>query len=332
MRRILTLLADPHLTLIGIVVFGIGAGIGAYRPEGMQSWLVAPLVLLAGNLLAAVAIDARFRRRVPLLGFHFCLLAVVGLGGVGQLVRFTGSVELAQGQTFEPAMVRTEQRGIWHPDRLERVVFTQGSILVRYGPGLRRIGTESRVRLLQGGGRVVENPVGDDGPLLASGYRFYPTSNKGFAAYLSWARSDGTRQRGTVHFPSFPLLAEAQENRWQLPGGETLVLILDPDFIVPESGSWILRSAGDSPRLSVYVDGRQEVLRVGDQFVADGDVVRFDGVGLWMGYWIYSEPSMAWLLAAALLGVIFIGWHFLGGIRRDSRLIPSSPRLGEAAQ
>lgn len=331
MKRLLILFADTRLTLLGLAMFCVTAGVGAYRPEGVLPWIAAPLVLLAGNLLAAILVDGRFRRRVPLLGFHLCLLVVVVLGGVGELVRFTGSVELAQGQAFDPDSVRTEERGIWHPNRLDRVAFTQAGITVRYGPGLRRIGTESRVRLPQGGGRTVERMVGDDGPLMASGYRFYPTSNKGFAAYLSWTQPDGTRQRGTVHFPSFPLLAQAQENRWHLPGGEALILTLDPDLTVSGSDSWILQGAGDTPNLIVYVEGREETLRVGDRVAVGSNVVRFDGVGLWMGYWIYSEPTMAWLLAAAILGMLFLGWHVLGGLRRDTRLLSPQPRLGEVA-
>ncbi|GAB4348722.1 MAG: hypothetical protein Kow006_09720 [Gammaproteobacteria bacterium] len=328
MRRAIALAADLRLTLLGMAALCVTAGVGAYRPEGVLPWIAAPVVLLTFNLLAAMAVDGRFRRRVPLLGFHLCLLAVVALGGAGELVRFTGSVELAQGQAFDPGLVRSEERGHWHPDRLDRVAFTQADIKVRYGPGLRRIGTESRVRLPQGNGRTVERTVGDEGPLLASGYRFYPTSNKGFAAYLSWTRPDGSRQRGTVHFPSFPLLAQAQENRWQLPGGEALILTLDPDVVVPESGSWILQGAGDAPTLYVYVDGRQETLRVGDRITVGGNVVRFDGVELWMGYWIYSEPTMAWLLAAAILGMIFIGWHVSGGLRRDDRLAAPRAHIG----
>lgn len=319
MNGLLRRCADLRITLLGVAALAGAVGIGAYRPEGVLPWVTAPISLLALNLIAAIAVDPRFRRRAPLLGFHLCLLAVVVLGVVGHLIRFTGSVELARGQAFDPAAVRVEEQGLWHHNRLDRIRFQQGPVIVRYGPGLRRLGTESEVQVEAGG---LWATIGDPGPLLIEGYRFYPTSNKGFAAYLSWRGRDNQEQHGTVHFPSFPLLAEALENRWRLPGGKELVLTLDPDLSIPEATPWVLRGSGPRPQLLVYVDGRSIPLQLGAELTVAKEVIRFDGVGLWMGYWIYSEMTMTWLLAAACLGVFFIGWHYWALLRFDPRLVP----------
>ncbi len=329
MNALLRGCADSRVTLLAMGALVVAVGVGTYRPGGVLPWIAAPVALLAVNLIAAVAVDARIRRRVPLLGFHLCLLAVVALGGIGNLTRFSGSVELAAGQAFDPTMVRVEEQGVWHANRLGRVAFEQSDIVVRYGPGLRRVGTESALRLPEPGAPSSRRTIGDEGPLLIEGYRFYPTSNKGFAAYLSWTAGDGVRRHGTVHFPSFPLLSNAQENRWRLPGGRELVLTLDPDFTVAEDDAWTLHGAGERPRLTVHRAGRQTVLEVGEELAVDGDVVRFEGVGLWMGYWIYSEPSMAWLFAAACLGVLLIGWHFVQALHPDARLADRPGRLTE---
>lgn len=320
MMRGLRWLASLRLTLLGMIALGVCAGIGTYQPGNMAPWIAGPLAILTLNLVAAIVVDARFRNRVPLLGFHLCLLAVVALGGAGQLMRFTGSVELAQGQQFDPSQVRVEEQGAWHYNRLSQIAFEQAEIVVRYGPRLRRVGTESAVLVENTSGEIERYVVGDPGPLLSAGYRLYPTANKGFAAYLVWMAANGEQQFGTVHFPSFPVWDNAQENRWQLPNGPELLLQLNPDVVVSEEQPWVLSRAGSAPRLTVFHKEQSTELQVGEQIVVGNHVVRFQGVGMWMAYWIYAEPTMPWLLAAACLAVILIGWHFAVALRSDKRL------------
>jgi hypothetical protein len=70
---------------------------------------------------------------------------VLILVAAGVLVRFDGSVEVVEGGSFDASTVTTRGSGWLHPDRLERVNFTQGPFEVHYLFGLQRDTTHSRV-------------------------------------------------------------------------------------------------------------------------------------------------------------------------------------------
>jgi len=94
MRQGLLILASLKLTLVILVVLGIGVVV-AYLSETRTIWaLVLPLTLCALNLMAAIATNGVFRRQMPLLVFHLCLLALIVLIAVGRMTYLKGQLEL----------------------------------------------------------------------------------------------------------------------------------------------------------------------------------------------------------------------------------------------
>ena len=64
-------------------------------------------------------------------------------------------------------------------------------------------------------------------------------------------------------------------------------------------------------QLTVAVDGRSAaVLQPGQQFRLPGGQLRYVEPRMWMGYELFYDPTLPWLVAAALLAVVALAWHF----------------------
>lgn len=316
--RALRALGSLRLAFAGMLVLAaavLASGRGAFA----ATWLAAPLTLLALNLLAAIATHPRLRCAAGLLVFHVSLLAILLGAALALLVRFEGRVEIVEGQRLDAGQVEVIARGPWHRPGLDAAAFTQGAIEVDYAPGPVRRATRSEVRV---GGEV--RALGDNQALYAGGYRFVTTSNKGYAALVTWTGDDGTAASGAIHFPSYPLYDWKQHNDWVTPRGERLRLTLEPAARPPAERAWMLRSAGNDARLIVEgVRGRRE-LAAGGTLALDGGRLRFEGARLWMGYRVDYTPLLSFLFLAAAAGIGGLGWHFY------SRLWARAPRPMEA--
>jgi len=304
-------LASLKLTLAGMVLLGAAALYARESPESSAPWLAVPLALLSVNLVAAILTNRRFRNDPPLLAFHICLFMIVLLAALGYLTRLEGRIEIAEGQRLDPAGLEVTKRGLWHRLHLEPEVFEQGRISVEYSPGVVRGRTRSEIAFPREGGGSSAVVVGDDRPLVVDGYRFYTTSNKGWAVRLRWYPSSGGVQLGHLHLPSFPFLIKRQSNRWQLPTGDEVELTLDA-MDVPMEESWELTSArhGSEAEVVVRVGDRAERLQPGVEIVLDGGRLRYEGAVLWMGYRVSYDPTRPWLAGAAVAAVVLIAWHF----------------------
>jgi cytochrome c biogenesis protein len=312
MSRLLAAIASLNLTLPGMGLLLVGVLV-SYRAGAASAWWVAaPLILLAVNLAVAIAVQPRFRRQPALLAFHLALLAVLLLGAVERLSYFHGRVELLVGEAFDAGAVEVQARGPWYRDeRLQRVSFMQGNYTVAYAPGLTRGETRSRVFVLQGARTPME--IGDTRALNLGGYHFYTTSNKGYAAMLTWLGGDGIPRLGAVHFPSYPLRDWKQVNDWTTPAGSEVTLELELPRSTPDDRAWLLdsrRAADMESRLTATWDAQRVSMRAGDWIALPGGRVRFDGLRMWMGYRISFNPLLPWLLAAGAVGVAGLSWHF----------------------
>lgn len=299
-------LASLRLTLGGLAWLG-----GALVVDQLQllpaAWSITPpLALLAINLAAALLTEPRFRRQPALFGFHLCLLLLAGLAAFGQLTQYQARLVLVDGQEFVPALLETQRTGPLAPPPLPAGVLRQGEVAVAYAPGQYRGETRSQVWVAGRGWAV----IGDDVPLRLEGYRFYTTSNKGFAALLSWLPEHGEPQLGAVQFPSYPASELAQTSRWQTPAGQQLQLAL----VLPPSqydAHWSLSSASaQDAGLRLTVGEQQHLLQPGDVVTLDGARLRYEGVRMWMGYAVRYDPTLTWLFSLAALGVMLLGLHF----------------------
>ncbi|UCB54867.1 MAG: cytochrome c biogenesis protein ResB [Thiotrichales bacterium] len=299
-------LASLKLTLLGIVALLLGVLLAYFNQQHSSLYIVPPLATLALNLLAAIVFNPRIRQNSGLLMFHICLLMIAILTVLSQLTSMKGRVEVTQGSAFDASSITVTQQGTWHRfSRLAQVEFVQRDIEVDYLQGLRRGQTRSQVEYQ---GREIT--VGDNVPLKGSGYRFYTTSNKGYAAVVNWYTKDGRAERGAIHFPSYPLYDWKQTNQWQAPSGEALAFSLTVDTALDKNRDWMLRRS-DSAYIEITLpDNRVHMLRPGDRIELKNGVLEFEALRMWMGYKVFYDPFLAWFFAVALVGVAGIGWHY----------------------
>lgn len=308
--RALALLASLKLTLVILAALGAGV-VAAYLSETRTVWaLVVPLALCAANLLAAIATNGVFRRQLPLLVFHLCLLALILLVAAGRLTYLKGQVELTEGEWFEGELTGREA-GPWHQGRLGDVRFVNEGFRIEYAPGIRRGPTRNAVRYRDEAGRAGRAVIGDQVPLVLHGYRFYTSHNKGFAPTFLWTPTGGEGQVGSVHLPAYPLHEYRQAQTWRLPGtgSEAWImlqfdeLLLDPErpdeFKLPDRHALVLR-----------IGDRRWELGPGEGVDLPGGRLAYQGLRGWMGYTVFYDWTIPWLLAAALAATGSLGWHF----------------------
>jgi hypothetical protein len=309
-KPLLRTIASLKLTMIGLASLIVNSFAISQWPDAAIPWLVLPLSLLAINLFAALLVRHAFRQQAALLMFHVGLLAVLILVAAGVLMRFDGSVEVIEGAAFDAANVTRRGGGWLHPDRLDRVQFTQGPLEVRYLSGLLRDTTHARVVISQPDGVEIERDVGDRQGFTISGYRFMTTFNKGYSLLLLWRDEQGRESLGAVNFPSYPKFDWKQINDWTTPAGETLSLELVLAQRVPEEGPWILDSRDTDFTVGID-DGLNPAtaLRAGQSIAVDGGEIVPLEVRLWMGYRIDYNPLLPWLLTAAFLSLGALAVH-----------------------
>lgn len=313
--RVLRLLASLQLTLVALVALGAGVIVN-YLSDTHSIWhiwpLVLPLLLCALNLLAALASNAVFRRNRPLLMFHLALLLIILLLAVGRMSYLKGQLELVDGQEFDGVLTR-EESGPWHRNRLAQLHFVNAGFTIGYAPGVRRDATQNKVRYRDANGVLQETVIGDNTPLILDGYRFYTSPNKGFAPVFLWypRTAPASPLLGAVNLPAYPLHEYRQALDWVLPGTQIAVwtmlqfdeLILDPDkpstFHLPEKHQLVLR-----------IGQQRWELTPGQSITLAEGRLHYQGLRTWMGYTVFSDWTISWLLSASLLAVACLGWHF----------------------
>lgn len=318
MRDWLCRLASLYLTLAALLAF---AGLLLWSrledvPVGGE--IALPLGVLMLNLLAAVATKPKLYRQAGLLVFHLGLAGLAAIGGVGQLIAFKGRLEVAEGTRFSVQEIEGARPFLRDLPELETPV-VQGPFAIDYDPGMRRRHTRSQVAVSDGRGVWRETVVGDDKPLLLEGYRFYTTANKGFAPVLTWTDRQGRSAAGALHLPSYPLNYDRQGLEWRPPGTpkKLLVWLEMPEQLFDEAGSWQFRRP-DPARLALVDGDRREVLEPGQEMELAEGTLRYERLGVWMGYTVFYDPTMPWLVAAAMATILGLAWHVIGRLRAPS--------------
>ena len=310
MKPLMKAVASIKLTMVGLSVLIANSFAVSQWPDTAIPWLVLPLSVLAINLLAALIVRHAFRQQAALLLFHVGLLAVLILVAAGVLLRFDGSVEVVEGTAFDVAGVTDRGRGWLHPDRLERVQFTQGPLEVRYLAGWQRDTTHSRVSVSRPDGTEVERDISDRNGFTSHGYRFMTTFNKGYSVLLLWRDAEGRDSLGAVNFPSFPKFDWKQTMDWTTPAGESVTLELKLAERVPDNSPWTLGSRDVDYEVGVIRAARvEEIIRPGQSIAVEGGEITIVDLRLWMGYRIDYNPLLPWLLTAAFLSLGALAVH-----------------------
>jgi len=303
--------ALASLKLTAAALLALAAGVTwAYvvRSQALAA-VLAPMTLLTLNLGAAILVHPTFRRQLPLLVFHLALLALVLLAAAGRLSYLNGRVELATGEEFSRLL--DSERGPLHYSRLERVAFVNEGFEIDYAPKWKRTETRNRVRWRAADGTERSGIIGDQTPLVLEGYRFYTTSNKGFALVLEWRPANGRAARGTLHLPPYPVMQLGQQAEWLLPSTDQKVLArlrIDEELIDYEKASGFRLPPKHD--VEIQVDGKSHRLVPGSALELAGGRLGYHGLTTWMGYVVFSDWTLPWLLAAALLAAGTLAWHF----------------------
>lgn len=309
--RALRLLGSLKFALVNLLALFVGVCV-AYLSESRTVWaLVVPLASSALNLLAAMLTNAVFRRQLPLLVFHLALLAIILLVAVGRLTYLKGSAEVVDGGTFDGHLA-TREAGPFHRGGIASLRFANRGFSIDYAPGVRRGATKNEVAYRDAAGRLQIGVIGDQQPLVLAGYRFYTSHNKGFAPTFRWhPGTGGPAELGAVHLPAYPLHEYRQAREWTLPGtgipAWTMLqfqeIILDPgkadQFKLPGEHTVVLR-----------VGEQRWQLRPGDSVALPAGRLEYVGLRAWMGYTVFYDWTIPWLLAAALTAALALGWHY----------------------
>lgn len=306
---VLALLASLKLTLVGMLLLGASSVAVYHLEHGATYWLSAPLLLLALNLIAAVATNAVFRRQLPLLVFHLALIALVLLAAAGRLSYLNGTAEVTEGAAFSGLASR--EAGPLHGGKIDAVSFINEGFDIRYLPGPTRDRTINRVRWLDERGKEHIGDIADNLPLNLFGYRFYPTGNKGFAPLLHWRPVSGKDVLGAVHLPSYPAKAAGQATDWKPPGSSAPIWIMleVPEDHIPANQSSRFRLPREQKLILRHRDSRWE-LRPGEHVALPDGVVEYKALRTWMGYKVFYDWTIPWLLAACVAAVLSLAWHF----------------------
>ncbi len=309
-RALPAALASTRLTLVLLALLA-AAVVAGYRDESIAaSALTLALAALTLNFAAAVAVRPAFRRQAPLLVVHLALFAVIALAGLGAMTRLSGKFELTQGVVFDGTLLEHDA-GPWHRSHLDRAAFAHEGFEIDYAPGLKRGRTRNAVQWIDEAGRTHRAVIGDHEPLVLHGYRFYTTPNKGFAPVFTFVAA-GAREavQGGVHLPSYPAHALRQARAWTLPDGNEIWVMLasEEPLIEPDrAGSFQLPRVKD---VIVRVGEIRVAMRVGDTVDLAGGRLHYAGLRTWMGYRVYADWTLPWLLVASTLAALALGVHF----------------------
>ena len=312
MRNLARKVASLKNTLIGMGLLVAGATLSYGNPDGTSVWvLIVPMIILAINLVAAIATNPRINQQPGLLLFHVSLLLLLVLAAIGRLTHIDAHLELVAGTEFSPDKLLDVKAGPLHVGKLDKVKFVQGPYTVQYAPGLQRGLTHSHVKVEVHPGQWEDRVVGDDRPLLLQGYRFYTTFNKGFSPILTWIPKEGEPVTGAINMPSYPLFDYKQDNRWVPPNTkEEIKFWLQLTTGMDDKKSWILDGRSSSGLLIVTTPEKRHEVKVGESIALQNGTLRYESLTTWMGYRLFYDPTIQWMFFVSMLGVIGLSHYF----------------------
>jgi len=312
MLKTLKSLSSLKITLVGMGLLFVGSILSYGNPDNTPIWvLIAPMVLLALNLTAAIATNARINQQPGLLVFHVSLLLILLIATIGRLTHLDAHIELVVGTEFESGNLQEINAGPLHSGSVDKVQYVQGPFNVEYSPGMQRGLTYSYVNVKTVTGDWEERVVGDDRPLVIEGYRFYTTFNKGFSPILTWIPSNGEPVTGSVNMPSYPLFEYKQDNRWNPPGSdEEIKFWLQINAGMKESDHWVLDGRTSTGVLIVTTEDKRHELQLGESVELQNGRLRFESLTTWMGYRVFYDPTIQWMFFISIMGVLGLTQYF----------------------
>src|SRR5581483_8261935 len=228
------------------------------------------------------------------------LIALVVLVAASRLTCLKGQIELTEGEWFDGTLTAGES-GPWHRHRLGRVRFGNESFRISYAQGVRRGPTRNAVSWVDADGSIRRNEIGDSDPLVLEGYRFYTSFNKGFAPMFAWRAKGSTEwMRGSIHLPAYPLHEYRQALEWTPPGSalKLWTMLQIDETLVDPARSFEFR-VPTQHRIVIRVGDARHELAPGARVELPEGTLHYEGLRTWMGYQVFSDWTIPWLLASA---------------------------------
>ncbi len=302
------------LTLLLFLFLGISVVLWHFTEHKLKDWLITiPLLFLAFNLITSLLTNKIFRIHGWLLLFHVGLLLLLLLIGISQVTKLIGSVEVTNGTVYDQSSAQWQQ-GIFHRNRLDRLQFKLEKFNINYTSShgeVVRLDTQAHITWVDEEGKVKKGVVGDSVPLKIYGYKLYTTHNKGFAPMFKWHSKQGASVEGSVHLPAWPEHELNQANDLQIPGTPYKLWLtlkfFDP--ILSSTAPSIFRIP-DDPLLVVRVNEKRYELQPGDSIDFPTGRLEYLGLNTWMGFQVFYDWSLPWMLGASLLALFGLAGHF----------------------
>jgi cytochrome c biogenesis protein len=112
--------------------------------------------------------------------------------------------------------------------------------------------------------------------------------------------------------PSYPLFDWRQENRWRSPEGSELRIWLRLEAPLAEERAWTLEPRSARGALIVHAQGGRSELHAGESLRLEGGTLRYERLAGWMGYRVFFDPTLPWLLGLAIAAVAGLAAHLWG--------------------
>ncbi|RRJ85254.1 hypothetical protein D0544_09375 [Aestuariirhabdus litorea] len=308
LTRPLDFLASLRLTLVALVLLGGGVALVIQFEVDATPALAPAIGLLGLNLVSAILVKEKIRSSLPLLLFHLALLTLLVLLALSRATYLKGWATLIEGEAFE------QLDGVLHQGPLHPWISPlplaegpiQGGFEARFDEEGRRGTTRS---LLYQPGTGAPIYIDDTTPLNVEGYRLGVSLNLGFTALLRWVPDNGSAEvLGGVDFPDIISEPDGQGLEWTLPNGEPIWTGLEilsprksffyPEFRVPERYQLVVRH-----------QQQRHPLQEGEALLLPGGQLRFESLHRWIGYEVFYDWTIPWLLATCLLAIGFLGWY-----------------------
>lgn len=326
MQFILKKLSSLRVTLPLLILLAFSV-VYYYKLGREELWfIIVPLLLLSVNLLAALIIHPRFKRNIPLTLFHLTLIGMVLLAALGRLTYLDGRLEVTTGSGFDGDL-KDYDAGPFHTMDFDNAHFVLEEFTVDYGPGPMPVQnrTETVVRL-DSGQRVY---FGDHRPLLINGYRFYTSSNKGYAAIFIWKPEQGEPIGGSIHFPAYPTYMYRQTTEWRVPGTEVdlwSMLHFDEQILSTERMSQF-RLPNDHLIIMRY-KGERKIMKPGDSLQLPGGELQYQALTTWKGFAVKYDWTIPYMLALSLIAVGALAAHYWSKYNKRPWLAHEDEKFG----
>jgi hypothetical protein len=297
-KKIITALASLQMTLTGLFFFSLGLIFILYNYPTPTIALSPGFGLLLVNLVCAIVIKEKIHHNPALLIFHLALLVFMCLLICSRLSYMKGWLQLNEGETFSQ-MTGILHQGPFYPEDLSQIAFRQLNYKTRITRGS-LTKTQSFIALPDSKQPII---IQDQTPLIVGAYHFTLTGKIGYSLLFNW-KSGFEHYNGHVILPRYnrhSLLT----HQWTIPNTDlSLELLLDMD-----TDSAMVDNFKLPTHYQLVISHQKNIinLKTGQSHHFKQGQLTFLGLKRWIGYDVFYDWTIPWLLVAVLLAIASLG-------------------------